>query len=227
MLSQVNLRRERHRLVVSESSRFMPLCRVAGEISGIARLLAATTGDWTLDITADSLASIARFCLVDTASGPNRIAEASDLMRRLCFCRIALGLPSDLRNVYGLTLALRAAASGATDDEIRIFAALNMDQQTVPPLADLTRGLRRSDRDIPASPRRGVGNESPRKVTRWESPIHGESPTRGIRSVLNNTVLYHLYHIRADALAHIHMYTWILLRLTSKCNLFSLLSFIS
>jgi hypothetical protein len=170
----------------------MPLCRAAGEILGIARLLAAITGDWTLDITADGLACIARFCLVDTASGPNRVAEASELMRRLCYSRIALGLPNELRYVLGLTLALRSAASGATDDEIRVFAALNMDQQTVPSLADLTRGLRRSD--IPSSPRRGsprrgsfsrrgAGNESPRRVTRWESPIHEESPARGARYV--------------------------------------------
>ena len=188
--SQVNLRRERHHLVVSESSRYMPLCRVAGEISGIARLLAAITGDWTLDITADALASIARSCLVDTASGPNRVAEASELMRRLCYCRIALGLPNEVRYVLGLTLALRSAASGATDDEIRIFAALNMDQQSVPSLADLTRGLRRSD--IPSSPRRVAGNDSPQRVTRWESPIREESPARGARYVFNINILNHL-----------------------------------
>jgi hypothetical protein len=187
--SQVNLRRERHHLVVSESSRYMPLYRVAGEISGIARLLAATTGDWTLDVTADSLASIARFCLVDTASGPNRVAEASELMRRLCYNKIALGLPYELRYALGLTLALRSAASGATDDEIRIFAALNIDQQTVPPLADLTRGLRRSD--ISSSPRRGAGADSPQRVTRWESSISEESPTKGARYVFNNNLLSH------------------------------------
>ena len=165
--------------MVTESGRYIPLCRTAGEIYGIARLLAQTSGDRTIDISAEGLAAVVKFCLAETPAGPNRIADASDLMKRLCYNRVSLGLQEDLRNTLGLAVALRSSMSGATDEEARIFASVNLDLQTVPPLAELTRGLRRSDSMI--SPRRGAGGDSPRQNPRWEYPTRGESPTRGGR----------------------------------------------
>jgi hypothetical protein len=179
IVSQIDLRRQRHDSVVVESGRYVALGKVAGEISGISRLLAQISGDKSIDVSADGLAAVVKYSLTETQAGPNRIAEASDLMKKLCYNRVALGLNEKLRNVLGLALALRSSSSGATDEEARVFAAVNLDSMTIPPLSELTRGLRRSDAAL--SPRRGAGSDSPRIGRRWDSPTRGESPTRAGR----------------------------------------------
>ena len=142
-------------------------------------MLSNIVGDLSIDMSAEGLASVAKYCLTETQSGPNRIAEASELMRRLCYSRVALGLPEDLRYVFGLALALRCSTSGATDEEARIFATVNIDSQTMPPLAELNRGMRRSDVFTSQSPRRG--GDSPVRAARFDLAGRGESPTRAGR----------------------------------------------